>query len=152
RQTVISFDIQATHVWPRWAQIVGYSFAWQEGVAFYVPVQGPAGELVLDAGETVAALRGGLENADIRKVGQKLKYDMIVLRSAGVELAGAYFDTMIAGYLLDAGERNHGIDELALRYLKHSPSRLEDVLGTGKNQRRIEEVPLAEITRFAAEG
>ncbi len=109
----VSFDTETTALQPRFAEIVGYSFAWNEGEAYYVPVRAPEGEPRLDPAETLEALRPVLENPPIEKVGQNLKYDMIVLRTAGVEVAGAQFDTMVASYLLDAGERNHNLDELA---------------------------------------
>ncbi len=76
---------------------------------------------------------------------------MIVLRSAGVEVAGVRFDTMVASYLLDAGERNHNLDELALRYLKHHTTKIDELIGSGKNQKRMDEVPLEAITHYAAE-
>src|SRR5260221_14710056 len=76
---------------------------------------------------------------------------MDVLRSAGVELAGARFDTMVASYLRGAGERNHNLDELALRYLKHTTTKITELIGSGKNQKRMDEVPLVQITHYAAE-
>ena len=82
-----------------------------------------------------------LENPAIEKIGQNLKYDMIVLRAAGVEVAGVQFDTMVASYLLDAGERNHNLDELAGRYLDHTTIKIEELIGSGKNQKRMDEVP-----------
>ncbi len=85
------------------------------------------------------------------KVGQNLKYDMVVLRGAGVELRGAAFDTMVASYLLDAGERNHNLDELALRYLNHTTTKIAELIGTGKNQKRMDEVDVARVTHYAAE-
>jgi len=151
RQKQISLDTETTSVYPRWAEIVGYSFAWKPGQAYYVPVRAPAGEPQLDPKATLAALRPVLENPAIGKIGQNLKYDMIVLRSAGVELAGLQFDTMIASYLLDAGERNHNLDELAGRYLNHVTTKIEALIGSGKNQKRMDEVPVAEITHYAAE-
>ena len=151
RQEQISVDTETTSVYPRWAEIVGYSFAWREGEAFYVPVRAPAGEPCLDPKSTLEALRPVLENPAIKKIGQNLKYDMIVLRSAGLELAGMHFDTMLASYLLDAGERNHNLDELAGRYLNHVTTKIEALIGSGKNQKRMDEVPLAEITHYAAE-
>src|SRR5207253_640609 len=87
----------------------------------------------------------------IEKVGQNLKYDMIVLRAAGVRLAGVSFDTMIASYLLDAGERNHNLDELARRYLNHTNIAIEELIGTGKNQKCMDQVSVAKITDYAAE-
>lgn len=151
RQKQISVDTETTSVYPRWAEIVGYSFAWNEGQAYYVPVRAPAGETELNPKATLEALRPILENPAIAKIGQNLKYDLIVLRSAGVEVVGVSFDTMIASYLLDAGERNHNLDELASRYLNHTTTKIQALIGSGKNQKRMDEVPLAEITHYAAE-
>jgi DNA polymerase I len=150
-QTQISIDTETTSLFPRWAEIVGYSFAWKPGQAYYVPVRAPVGEACLDPSQTLAALRPVLENPAIAKVGQNLKYDMIVLRAAGVNLAGVTFDTIVASYLLDAGERVHNLDELAGRYLNHTTTKIGALIGSGKNQKRMDEVPLAEITHYAAE-
>src|SRR4029079_79322 len=81
-QKLISVDTETTHVSPRCAEVVGYSFALQPGEAYYVPVRGPAGETFLDPRETLEALRPVLENPSIAKLGQNLKYDMVVLRGA----------------------------------------------------------------------
>jgi DNA polymerase-1 len=151
QQQLISVDTETTHVLPRWAEIVGLSFAWRPGEAFYVPVRGPAGDAVLDPAEALAALRPVLENPAIAKIGQNLKYDMIVLRGAGVELAGATFDTMIASYLLDAGERNHNLDDLAKRYLNHTTIKISELIGKGKQQKRMDEVSVAQVGPYAAE-
>jgi DNA polymerase-1 len=151
RQPVISIDTETTSTQPRWAEIVGYSFSWGEGQGYYLPVRAPAGAARLDAAEALAALRPVLENPQIRKIGQNLKYDLIVLRSVGVEVAGVEFDTMVASYLLDAGERNHNLDELAARYLNHSTTTIDELIGTGKQQKRMDEVPVPLITHYAAE-
>ena len=81
QQSQISIDTETTDISPRPAEIVGYAFAWKPGQAFYVPVRGPAGERVLDPVATADALRPILENPAIAKIGQNLKYDMIVLRA-----------------------------------------------------------------------
>ncbi|MEX2091110.1 MAG: DNA polymerase I [Pirellulales bacterium] len=151
QQSLISVDTETTHIMPRWAEIVGYSFAWAPGKAAYVPVRGPAGETVLDPVATVETLRPILENSAIAKIGQNLKYDMIVLRSAGVRLAGTTFDTMVASYLLDAGERNHNLDDMASRYLNHTNIKISELIGKGKNQKRMDEVPIAQVGPYAAE-
>jgi DNA polymerase I len=148
---LISVDTETTHVMPRWAEIVGLSFAVTPGEAFYVPIRGPAGEPVLEPAATLAALKPVLENPSIAKLGQNLKYDMIVLRNAGIELAGAAFDTMVANYLLDAGERNHNLDALADRYLNHTTIKIHELIGKGKTQKCMDEVPLAQIADYAAE-
>ncbi len=149
--SLISVDTETTHVMPRWAEIVGYSFAWAPGQAAYVPVRGPTGEAVIDPAAALDALRPIFENPAIAKIGQNLKYDMIVLRNVGVRLAGATFDTMVASYLLDAGERNHNLDDLASRYLNHANIKISELIGKGKNQKRMDEVPIAQVAPYAAE-
>ncbi|MFH1919491.1 MAG: DNA polymerase I [Planctomycetota bacterium] len=151
QQKCISLDTETTSVWPRWAQLVGLSFAWKDDEAWYLPVRAPAGQRCLDPEKTLEALRPVLEDRAIEKVGQNLKYDMIVLRSAGVELAGVAFDTMVASYLLDAGQRNHNLDDLALRYLDHTTIKISELIGTGKNQKRMDEVPVGQVADYAGE-
>ena len=159
KQKCISFDTEtrntsdqwSTKVWPRWSEIVGFSFAWECDAAWYLPVRGPAGEPCLDPDQTLEALRPVLEDPAIEKVGQNLKYDMIVLRSAGVILSGVAFDTMVASYLLEAGERNHNLDDLALRYLDHKTIKISDLIGKGKNQKRMDEVPVRQVADYAGE-
>jgi DNA polymerase-1 len=156
-QTQVSIDTETAQafphppgmVWPRWADIVGYSFSWADGQGYYLPVRAPAGEPQLDPQATLERLRPMLESAAIEKVGQNLKYDMVVLRTAGVRVANPRFDTMVASYLLDAGERN--LDELALRYLQHTTIKIQSLIGSGKSQKRMDEVPVAQITDYAAE-
>jgi DNA polymerase-1 len=151
KQTLISIDTETTHVSPRCAAIVGYSFAYQPGEAFYVPVRGPAGDNVLNPQATLDALRPILETPGIQKIGQNLKYDMIVLRAAGVKLAGVTFDTMVASYLLDAGGRTHNLDELAQKYLNHTTIKIDQLIGKGRDQKRMDEVPVAQVATYAAE-
>jgi len=151
RQEEISVDTETTHIWPRWAEIVGLSFSWSEHQAYYLPLRGPEGSRLLDPRKTLDALRPVLENPAIGKLGQNLKFDRIVLRNSGVELIGTPFDTMVASYLLDAGQRNHNLDELAKRYLHHVTIKIEELIGSGKNQKRMDEVPVPQITDYAAE-
>ncbi|MEX0612469.1 MAG: DNA polymerase I, partial [Pirellulales bacterium] len=151
QQPVISFDTETTHVMPRCAGIVGYSFAFNAGEAYYVPVRGPAGDPVLDPASTLEALRPVLEDPAVRKIGQNLKYDMIVLRTVGVNLAGVAFDTMVASYLLDAGGRSHSLDDLAQQYLNHTTIKIDQLIGKGRDQKRMDEVPVAQVATYAAE-
>jgi DNA polymerase-1 len=147
----LSIDTETTSVQPRWAEIVGYSIAWKEGEACYIPVRAPAGEPQLDPATARDVLRPLLENPAIRKIGQNLKYDMVVLRSAGVTLAGIEFDTMVADYLLEPGERSHNMDDMARRHLGHQTITIDQLIGSGKNQKRMDEVPVPLITQYAAE-
>jgi DNA polymerase-1 len=151
QQKQISIDTETTHIWPRWADIVGISLSWDENRAYYLPLRGPQGSRLLDPQTTFDALRPILEDPAIGKLGQNLKYDRIVLRKVGIELIGAPFDTMVASYLLDAGQRNHNLDDLAKRYLHHVTVKIEELIGSGKNQKRMDEVPIPQITDYAAE-
>jgi DNA polymerase I len=151
RQSCISVDTETTNTSPTQADLVGFSFAWEPGEAYYLPVRAPLGEPRLELDTVVSSLRPILEDPAVRKIGQNLKYDMLVLRAVGIRLQGVAFDSMVASYLLDAGERNHNLDELAQRYLNHTTIRISELIGTGKDQKRMDEVPLPAITSYAAE-
>ena len=151
QQRSLSVDLETTNIWPRWADIVGIALAWNGDEGCYVPVCGPAGEQCLDLRATLGALRPILESPAIEKVGQNLKYDMIVLRSNGINLAGVGFDTMVASYLLDAGERTHNLDDLAKHYLGHTTIKISELIGTGKHQKRMDEVPIRQVADYAGE-
>ena len=151
RQSTLSVDTETTSTHARQAELVGCALAWQPGHAVYLPFRAPPGEPCLDGREALEALRPVLENPRIEKVGQNLKYDMIVLRGAGVELAGVAFDTMVADYLLAPGERNHSLDDLAKRYLNHETVKIRELIGTGKSQIRMDQVPVEKVTAYAGE-
>ena len=137
--------------WPRWAEIVGHVRGVDDRGGWYLPFRAPPGEGHLDPSATLEALRPVLEDPAIGKIGQNLKYDMIVLRTAGVALAGMTFDTMVASYLLDAGRRNHNLNDLAKQYLNHATIKIEELIGSGKHQKRMDQVPVAQVADYAAE-
>jgi DNA polymerase I len=151
RQKRIVLDTETTSQHPRRAEMVGYSFAWTPGEACYIPVRAPAGELQLDPRIVADALKPIFEDERIEKIGQNLKYDMIVLRGLGIELRGIAFDTMVADYLLEPGERSHNMDDMARRHLCHQTITIDQLIGTGKKQKRMDEVPVPAITQYAAE-
>jgi DNA polymerase-1 len=144
-------DTETTSQCARTADLVGLSFAWKPGEAYYIPLRAPAGERTLDTTAVLEALRPIYENAAIGKIGQNLKYDVVVLKRAGIGVAGLHFDTMLASYLLEAGERNHSLDDLAQRHLGHTKIKIADLIGTGKNQKSMAEVSVAKIAAYAAE-
>lgn len=150
-QPRISFDTETTSVSPTQADLVGCSFAWRDGEAYYVPLRAPAADRTVDPAAALDILRPLLEDPRVGKVGQNLKYDMIVMRTAGVEVRGVACDTMVASYLLEAGERNHGLDDLSRRYLDHETIEIVELIGAGKSQKRMDEVPVAAVTPYAAE-
>ncbi len=146
-----SVDTETTSTRPRDAQLVGMSFGWGVGQAAYIPVRSPHGQPHVELSQLIEQVRPLLENEDIEKIGQNLKYDMIVLRQLGMELRGPLFDTMVADYLLDAGQRNHGLDDLARRYLNHQTIKIKDLIGSGKKQRQMDEVHVDLVAEYAAE-
>lgn len=150
-QPRLALDTETTSLHPREAELVGLSLAWEAGQACYVPVRAPAGEPQLPLEAVLARLRPLLEDPQVGKIGQNLKYDLIVLRTHGVSVQGLAVDTMVADYLLAPGERNHNLDDLARRYLHYQPIPIDQLLGSGKTQRRMDEVPLAQIAPYAAE-
>jgi len=150
-QQRISVDTETTSLSAAASDIVGYSFCWEPGLAYYLPVRAPDGESVLDEQATVSALAEVLEDPVVEKIGQNLKYDIVALRQQGIRLRGLGFDTMVASYLLDAGARNHSLDELARRYLDHENVKISELIGAGRNQKRMDEVPLERITPYASE-
>ncbi len=150
-QSHISLDTETTHINPRWADLVGISLAWKQGEAYYIPVRSPEGEPSLSQEVVIEKLRHVLENPQVEKIGQNLKYDMVVLRSAGVNVAGVTFDTMIADHLLAAGDRGHGLDALSERYLRHTNIKITELIGEKKDECLMDAVPLELITPYAAE-
>ena len=146
-----AIDTETTSTRPREAELVGFSVAWGVGSAAYVPVLAPPGQPVLDRARALEKMRPLLESESYEKIGQNLKYDMIVLRQLGVELKGKLFDTMVADYLLDAGQRNHGLDDLARRYLNHQTIKIKELIGTGKNQIQMNEVDVHQVATYASE-
>lgn len=147
----LSIDTETTSIHPRHAELVGISLCAAPGAGYYLPIRAPEGEPRLPESLVLDALRPLLEDEQVAKVGQNIKYDLIVLRSAGVTLRGLGFDTMVADYLLDPGERSHNLDDLSRRKLGHETIKIESLIGSGKKQKRMDEAPLALITPYAAE-
>jgi DNA polymerase-1 len=151
RQARFCVDTETTAIDPLRAQIVGLSFCWRAGEAYYLPLRGPLGSSLLGERETLAALEPILRSKDVEKVGQNIKYDMLALERAGVDLAGPVTDTMVLSYLLESGERNHNLDQLAQRLLEHTMIPITDLIGKGKSQARMDQVPVGRIAEYAGE-
>ena len=146
-QDFFAFDTETDGIDPLTAGLVGMSFAVKENEAWYVPVPADKEE----ATKVVAHFSPALQNRKSQKIGQNIKFDIIVLRKYGVRVAGPLFDTMIAHYLLNP-ELRHGMDYLAETYLKYKPVPISQLIGPkGKNQLGMRDVPLAQIAEYAAE-
>jgi DNA polymerase-1 len=151
KQKRIAVDLETTGLDPLRCQIVGYAFCWGPGEAWYLPVRAPAGEKHLDPDKTLEKLRPVLEDATVAKLNQNIKYDLLVLRKHGVRLANVVGDPMVADYLLHAGERSHNLEELARRYFSYQVTPISDLIGKGKTQTTIDQVPTARVAQYSGE-
>ncbi|MCI9843926.1 DNA polymerase I [Flavobacterium pectinovorum] len=146
-QTSVCFDTETTGIDTLNAEIVGMSFAYEKGKAFYVPFPENQEEAQILADK----FKPFFENESIEKIGQNVKYDLKILSNYGVQIKGKLFDTMIAHYLINPDMR-HNMDVLSETYLKYSPKSIEDLIGKkGKNQKSMRDVALEEIKEYAAE-
>ena len=164
---IIAIDTETTNIRPMWAELVGVSVSIESGKGCYIPTRSPEPSTHLDTKTVVDALRPILEDETIAKVGQNIKYDLLIFKNAGVELRGfvptnevsntqsAAGDTMIASYVLDASRSSHSMDNLALAFLDRTNLSIKDLIGTGrgssKKQKRFDEVPLELAGPYASE-
>lgn len=150
---VIAFDTETDSLDNHTANLVGLSFAVEPGQAAYVPVAHD----YLDAPEqlernaVLALLKPLLEDENVRKVGQNLKYDRGILANYGIELRGMAFDTMLESYILDSVAGRHDMDSLANRWLNHKTISFEEIAGKGKKQLTFNQIDLETAGRYAAE-
>ena len=144
---IFSLDTETTGTDPITAELVGMSFSFAENQAFYVPVPSDRRE----AQRIVDLFRPVLESRQTLKVGQNIKYDMLVLANYGIELGGPLFDTMIAHYVLQP-ELRHGMDYLAEIYLKYETIKIEELIGPkGKGQKNMRDLPPEAVYKYACE-
>ncbi len=149
----ICFDTETTSRDPLQAELVGISFAVKSYQAYYLPVNHdyPGAPKQLPRDRVLSALKPIMENLSIRKVGQNIKYDLLVLSQYGIEVKGISFDAMIASYLLNPGKPSHSLDAIALEYLSYKTMTYEDVTGTGKKQISFSAVDVKTATRYSGE-
>lgn len=146
-QNFFAFDTETDGIDPLTAGLVGMSFAVKENEAWYVPVPADRKE----ADRILAHFSPALQNATSLKIGQNIKFDMLVLRKYGIRMAGPLFDTMIAHYLLNP-ELRHGMDYLAETYLKYKTVPIGDLIGPkGKKQLCMRDIPVDQVAEYAAE-
>lgn len=144
KQNSVTFDTETTGLQPTEVDIIGMSFCWKEGEAYYVPV-------AKEDKETVQLFRTFFENEKIEKVGQNIKYDIIVLKNYDVSVKGQLFDTMIAHYLLNP-ELRHNMDYMAETLLNYKTIEIEELIGAkGKNQKNMSTLLPKEVVDYACE-
>lgn len=134
------------------ANLVGVSFALENGEAAYLPLQLDylGAPKTLEKTTALALLKPVLENPAIQKVGQNFKYDLTIFARNGIDVQGVAFDTMLESYVLNSTGR-HNMDDLAKRYLGHQTISFEEIAGKGKNQLTFNQIPLEQAAEYAAE-
>ncbi len=146
-QKAVCFDTETTGLDVFTISLVGIAFSWKKGEAYYVPVSENTTEIQAVLNE----FKPFFEAENIEKIGQNLKYDLLVLSNYNIVVKGKLFDTMIAHYLLQP-ELRHGMDYLAEIFLNYRPIAIEELIGPkGKNQLSMRSVPIEKITEYAAE-
>ncbi|HHZ8503972.1 TPA: DNA polymerase I [Morganella morganii] len=148
-----AFDTETDSLDNLSARLVGMSFAAKAGHAAYVPI----GHDYLDAPDqllteqVLRVMKPILEDENIRKIGQNLKFDRGIMENYGVELRGIAFDTMLESYVLNSVAGRHDMDSLADRHLNYKTTTFEDIAGKGKKQLTFNQIPLEEAANYAAE-
>lgn len=148
-----ALDLETTSLKPMEAEIVGLSFSFKPHQAFYIPVGHayPGAPEQLDKNEVLQALRPLLEDAALKKYGQNIKYDYILLAKAGIHLQSIAGDTMIASYLLNPSKHKHSLEELAREYLDRQVITYAEVAGTGAKAISFAQVEVSKAARYSCE-
>ncbi len=165
-----AWDTETTGINPHLCDLVGMSFSWEAGEAWYVPVNldppmfgGPRGTRQVegslfeepvtgaDTEPVLKVLRPLMEDPTIPKCGQNMKYDLHVMREHGVDVAGIDFDTMIASFCSDPGSRIHNLDGLALKHLGLKKIATSELIGKGKSEITMADVPVEKVSYYACE-
>ena len=137
------------------AEIVGISVSYNKNSAFYIPILYPEkkknnfGDNDLEV--ALSVMKEFLENKDIRKVGQNIKYDALILFRHGVKVSNIFLDTMIAAHILNPAARSYKLDALSIEFLNYNMVPIEELIGKGKDQITMDLVPLDKISYYAAE-
>jgi len=161
RAPLVALDTETTSLDPMRAALVGMSLAGAPGRSWYLPFAhvAPDGELAGGvpprnlpplASDALRPLRALLADPAVPKAGHNVKYDWLVLRRAGVDLAGVAYDSMLASFVLDPGRRSHAIDELASERLSLRMRTYQELVGRGRAERSFAAVPLADAARYCA--
>jgi DNA polymerase-1 len=154
KQKLISVDTETTSVYAVHADLLGISISFDENIGYYIPVQYSeslfkSNTLSLEIIQKY--LKPILEDPKIKKIGQNLKYDLLVLRNHSIELKGIAFDTMLASFILDPESRRHGMDAMAEDLLGYKTITYDELTGTGKKRKPLYEVELEKVSEYAAE-
>ena len=151
----LSVDLETTSINPMVAEIVGFSFSVKKDTGVYVPIRFKDKKDNLfgddDLQTAIDILKPILENSNIPKTGQNIKYDALIMKRYGINLDGIAFDTMIAAHLISPNSRSYKLDNLSISHLNYKMVPIKDLIGSGKNQITMDQVTLEDISFYAAE-
>jgi len=153
---LISLDLETTSVNPIEADIVGFSFSINKNSGWYIPILFPNKKKNIFNGEddlktVLSQLKEILENEKIHKCGQNIKYDLLIFKRHNIYINSITFDTMIASHLIKPEERSYKLDRLSQEYLNYEMMPISQLIGVGKDQKKMYDVKLEEITFYAVE-
>ncbi len=153
KQKRFAFDTETTSLNPFQAELVGISISWQAGQGYYIALKGPEGEQTCDTKEVLGGLQPILEDPAIGKVGQNLKYDLLIMRTHKIRVQGVVFDTMIGAYLADNTRQEISLDQLAHEYLNgYECIPITQLIGEDKkNQKTLDQIPIKRVADYAGE-
>jgi DNA polymerase-1 len=148
-----SIDLETTSPYPMWADLVGISLSYAPHQAFYIPLAHRHREATqqLSLPSVLEQLKPILEDPKIKKVGQNIKYEWIVLKRYGIQLQGIHGDTMIASYLLNPTKHNHNLSEIAQEYLDRSVTDYKEVVGSGTKAVTFDQIDLEKARDYSCE-
>lgn len=146
----VTIDFETTSVDPMLAELIGVSFCWKEGEAYYIPLKHETEE-TLDRDFVMGELKGMLSDGRIKKIGQNIKYEKLILLNYGIELNGISFDTMLASYVLNPSKINHNLGDIAMEYLNHKMQPISDLIGKGKKAITMDRVDIPSVSRYCCE-
>ena len=145
-----AFDFETTSTNPLECEIVGVSFCWEKKAAKYVSFI-KTSTAYSQRDHILKALKPIFENPSIKKIGQNIKYEKLLLKNLGIELKGICFDTMIASYLLNPSKPNHNLSDISMEYLGIRMRPISELIGKGKIKITMAEVPIPEISRYCCQ-
>ncbi|MFA5519568.1 MAG: DNA polymerase I [Spirochaetota bacterium] len=150
---LFAFDTETDSIKAVEAKLVGMSFSIKEKSGWFLPLQskGLFSEEFPEPSISISMIKPLLENPDLKKIGQNIKYDFIVLKNEDINLKGIFFDTMIASYLINPSELRHNMDDLAQKYLNYKTITFKELVGTGKNAIALTDLPMDRLAEYAIE-
>lgn len=152
KQRIFAIDTETTSIKAMEADLVGISFSWNPKEAFYLAIKSPIGLKYLGIGPVREKLAPILADENIKKIGQNIKYDLLVLRNAGLPVRGTHFDTMVASYCLDSDRGSHSLDNMAMDFLGYEGIPIESLIGKrGKNQLTFDMVDTSTACEYSGE-